>query len=296
MGVITLERTSGRLERMLFELKGLSNSFRNPNTSFKDLLKINNYYFHSDERVENAVYFVRMFYEDKIRDDKKSSFLNQHLGDVAKNTLMYILENYNWGIEQTKNAFIASLSHDFLEDFPKKAYLLKEKFGEDVYNIVLALTMPHKKDLTGNERNRRKNQYIDKISNISDEEPKIIKPEDYDSNIRSSTNLVLTLAYNAIQNKLRRDTNAYKRCIDFYDKNRPKIIRYINYLDNYIGITKTLPGNLDKKIKRDVAILNGCNNLFYKIFRGDYLRSRLLRQINIPNLYPASDKLALKSS
>jgi len=287
MGVRILERTSGTLERMLFELKGLSRGFRNPNVPFEDLLKINDFYFHSDARVEKAIYFVRGFYENKIRDDGKSSFINQHLGDVAKNTLMYVLDNYDWDIEKIKNTFIASLNHDFVEDFPKEAYLLKEKFGEDVYNIVLALTIPHNKDIS-------KNQSIDKINHLSDERPKIIKPEDYDNNIRSSTNLLLTSAYNTIQSKLKRNKNAYDECIKFYDKNRPKIIRYTNYLGNYSKITKTLPGNLDRKIKKDVTILKVCDNLLYKILKGDYLRSSFLSKIKIPHLYPASDKLALK--
>jgi len=287
MGVSTLERTSGTLERMLLELKGLSKGFCNPNTSLKDLLKMNDYYFHSDERVEKAIYFVKRFYENKIRDDGKSSFINQHLGDVAKNTLMYILDNYEWNIEKTKNAFIASLNHDFVEHFPGKAYLLKEEFGEDVYNIVLALTMFR-------NQNIKKTQFIDEINNLSDKRPKIIKPFDFDSNIRSSTNLLLTLAYSLIQNKIKREKNAYKKNIEFYDKYRPKIIRYTNYLDSYTKITRTLPGNLDRKIKKDVNILKGYDNMFYKILKGDYLHFKFLSEVKIPKLYLRLDKLVLK--
>ncbi len=287
MRVKILERTSGTLERMLSELKGLSKAFRNPNTSLKDLLKINNYYFHSDPKVEKAIYFVNKFYENKIRDDKKSKFLNQHLGDVTKNTLIDTLDNYKWSIEKRINTFIASLNHDFVEHFPDKAYLLKEEFGEDVYNLVLAVTMPSNEDIN-------KNQFIDKIDNLSDERPKIIKIEDYDNNIRSSTNLLLTLTYSLIQNKVKREKNAYKKNIEFYDKYRPKIIRYTNYLDNYTKITRTLPGNLDRKIKKDVNILKRYDNIFYKILKGDYLHLKFLSEVKIPNLYPRLDKLVLK--
>ncbi len=280
-----LKWASGTLERMLFKLKESSNGFRNPNVTHEDLLKINNYYFDSDKRVEKAISFASDFYANKLRDDEKSSFLNQHLGDVAKNTLLYTSKNYKWNIEEMKNAFIASLNHDFIEHFPERAHFLKEYFGNEIYDIVSAVTIP---------KSVSKIKSIERINHISNEAPKIIKANDFDSNIRSSTNIVLTLAYNLIQDRLKKDKDSYKKNMDFYDNYRSKIIRYINYSEDYSKITKNLPGNLDKKINHNVKILRTCNSMFYSIFKENYLTSGLLRKIKIPDLYPPLERLAIK--
>jgi len=280
-----LKWTSGTLERMLFKLNESSNRFRNPNVTPEDLLKINNSYFDSDKRVEKAILFTRNFYVNKLRDDGKSSFFNQHLGYVAKNTLVYAVNNYEFDIDSLKNTFIASLNHDFIEHFPEMAPVLKEYFGNEVYGLVSAVTIP---------KNVGKSTLIEIIDNITDERPKVIKANDFDNNIRSSTNIVLTLAYNLIQDRLKKDKDSYKKNMDFYDNYRPKISRYIGYSDDYSKIAKNLPGNLDKKINNNVKILKKCDSLFYNIFKENYVTSGLLRKIRIPDLYHHLERLAIK--
>lgn len=270
MGVTTLIKYPKNLEVELNKLFELLKNAINPNVSLEELKNINNQCFNNDKDVKNAITFVDNFYGEnfitgpKIRDDGESLVLNQHVGVVAKETLLCV-ENYGWDKERQKNIFIPALTHDLLEDFPFIDSFFRTTFGEDVYKTVSAVTIPYKKYLTKKQLNKKKKKFLTDLVGIPYDEPKIIKIKDYDNNIECYLSLLNRLA-DGISKKLINGDNTYTEDIKLYKKRQNKILLYIKYLDYYINIAKKLPKGLDKEIKGHVNTLDESRRLFNKIF------------------------------
>jgi len=115
------------------------------------------------------------------RDDG-SSYLEQHIYPIAHTLIIFCNET---GTELTPTLIAGALLHDTLEDDPRIDHeQFKETFGEEMYQMVVALTKPEWKTFKGREKKMQANMAYLKQLKEAVGEVRIIKLADRLNNLQ----------------------------------------------------------------------------------------------------------------